>query len=723
MVLKQGISTPPHVCANAWHLHITSDICHDVQAALDREWLVTNGLGGYAAGSIVGATTRSYHGLLVATLKPPVERVVLVAKVDEELQLPDGQVVKLGVNEYQDGSFHPQGYLYLEAVSLEGDIPCFTYRVAEHLLLEKRIWMEYGQNITYVQYTLIDQRSGLSCHNEEQSADDDAFLLHLRPFCLSRDYHGTTQGSTHWRFYLEQQENRCRIQAYDGAPAYHLIADPSSTFTPTGEWYWHVRHRRESERGLSDTEDFYLPGIFTLHLEPGVPRAFVLSAETETTCCCGYGGIEHEEVVAQALMRHRLRVKHLLMVADRSTRKLQVRDAVFARLIVAADQFIVARPDYSNPAITHQPLRLTPERKTIIAGYPWFTDWGRDSMIALPGLLLSTGRYGEARGLLKAFASFAHHGLIPNRFPDNGEVPEYNTADATLWMFYAIDRYISMTGDWSLLKDIFVTLQTIIHYHVEGTDYGIGLDPDDGLLRAGVPGVQLTWMDARIGDAVVTPRWGKPVEINALWYYALTMMENWAVHLSVDATHYGQLRSQVRQHFVQRFWYQDGGYLYDVLDVEGTSGVHDTALRPNQLFAASLAYDLFTEEQLASILQKVTEHLLTPMGLRSLSPYDPAYHDHFAGSQQQRDSAYHQGTAWPWLIGVYIDVHLRIHNDRAALRPLLDALLRQLWHGCLGTLDEVAEPEPPYGMGGCFAQATSIAELLRCWLQVREVTK
>jgi predicted glycogen debranching enzyme len=404
------------------------------------------------------------------------------------------------------------------------------------------------------------------------------------------------------------------------------------------------------------------------------------------------------------------------VVGANLTSTIPVRDPVYARLVLAADQFIVARPDYTHATDQSQPLRLAPDRKTIIAGYPWFTDWGRDSMISLPGLLLHTGRYSEARGLLKAFASFEQNGLIPNRFPDGGEPPVYNTVDATLWMFHAIDQYSMATNDWTLLKELFPTLSEIIQWHIHGTDYGIRADPVDGLLSAGAPDVQLTWMDAKVDDWIVTPRRGKPVEINALWYNALTMMEAWAVHLSTDATQYSQLRSQVRQHFASRFWYQDGGYLYDVVDVDGVSGRNDAALRPNQLFAVSLTHDLLSEGQVASMFQKVTNALLTPLGLRSLSPFDPHYHNHFHGDRKERDSAYHQGAVWPWLIGPYIDVHLRVHNDRAALKPLLLPLIQQLWETCLGTISEVAEPEAPFAPGGCFAQAWSVAEVLRCWL-------
>jgi predicted glycogen debranching enzyme len=701
------------VPTTAWHLFVERDICSNVQEGLDHEWLATNGLGGYAAGSIVGATTRSYHGLLVAALRPPVERTVLVTKIDETVEFPDGHTLKLGVNEYQDGTIDPQGYNYLTKVGLEGDIPFFMYALGDMLTLEKRVWMEYGQNTTYVQYMLhgsFDEESEKSAHK---------MTLTLYPFCLHRDHHSTTQGSHDWHFLVKNEGNCCRVRAYEDAATVTMIAEPEASFTTTGEWYWNVLHRCDQKRGLPDHEDVYQPGYFRIQLTPGKRITLVLSTERESTG--EFGRQQHEESVGQALLRHHLRSKQLLAVANPSVINLSQQDPVLARLVVAADQFIVARPDYTTDTTTGKPaIHLAPDRKTVIAGYPWFTDWGRDSMISLPGLLLSTGRYSEARGLLRAFTSFTQNGLIPNRFPDSGEAPEYNTADATLWMFHALNIYLGATGDWPLLKELFPTLCSIIDWHIRGTSYGIGMDPQDGLLHAGVVGVQLTWMDAKVDDWVVTPRHGKPVEINALWYSTLSLMESWAVRLSTDATQYSQLRSQVRQNFAARFWYEEGSYLYDVVDVEGRAGENDAALRPNQLFAASLTRDLLSDAQTRCVLQQVTEHLLTPAGLRSLSPDDPAYHPHFNGGRKQRDGAYHQGAVWQWLIGPYIDVHLRVHNDQNALRALLQPIIKQLWSTCLGTISEIAEPEPPFAAAGCFAQAWSVAEILRSWLLTAE---
>ncbi len=691
---------------NAWNLSVGPDVCRNVQAGLDHEWYVTNGLGGYAAGSLVGATTRSYHGLLVAALRPPVERDVLITKIDETIELPDNRVLKLGVNEYYDGTIDPQGYNYLDTFSLEADVPSFRYRLDKNITLEKRIWMEYGQNTTYVQYALSTAPGAV--------ATVAPLTLTLTPFCLYRDHHSTTYGDANWHFLVEGQGNRCHVRAYEGAPAYVLVLGPSAHFTPTGYWFWGVKHRRDTERGLPDREDVYQPGTFRIQMMPGKPVTIVLSAEPQMQT--EFGNPQHEAAVEKAWMRHQQRIQQLLAMANQAKDPLPKRDPVVARLTLAADQFIVARPAKTQGGQPgSEQGHVSTDLKTIIAGYPWFTDWGRDSMISLPGLLISTGRYQEARSLLKAFASYTHGGLIPNRFPDRGEAPEYNTIDATLWMFHALDRYLKTTGDWSLLNELFLTLSSIIDRHVEGTIYGIGVDPADGLLRGGTAGVQLTWMDAKVGDWVVTPRHGKPVEVNALWYYALTCMESWAERFSLDTTRFSQLRSKVREHFARRFWYEAGGYLYDVVDVEGIAGQNDASLRPNQLFAASLSPSLLTEGQMRSMLQKVTETLLTPMGLRSLSPDDPSYCEHFNGNQQQRDGAYHRGTVWQWLIGPYVDVHLSIHNDRAAIRSLLQPLVQHLWDACVGTISEVAEPEPPFTPAGCFAQAWSVAEVLRGW--------
>jgi predicted glycogen debranching enzyme len=711
---KQHMTIQPEVEAdrstqNAWELSVGPDICRNVQAGLDREWIVTNGLGGYASGSVAGATTRSYHGLLVAALIPPVERDVLVTKIDETIELPDKSVLKLGVNEYRDGTIDPQGYKYLDTFSLEADVPCSRYQLSEDITLEKRVWMEYGQNTTYVQYALSAVPARVT--------NVGPLTLTFTPFCAYRSHHATTHGDPNWHFLVENQGNRCRIRAYAEAPACVLVLGPPAQFTATGNWFWGVKHRRDTERGLPDVDDVYQPGTFSIQMTQGEHMTIVISAEAELPS--EFGSAQHEAAVEQAWTRHQQRIQQLLAKVNHTKFPLPQRDPTLARLTLAADQFIVARPaNTQDNQPDNEQGGHSSDLKTIIAGYPWFADWGRDSMISLPGLLLSTGRFNEARGLLKAFASYTHGGLIPNRFPDSGEAPEYNTIDATLWMFHALDLYLKATEDWSLLNELFLTLSSIIDWHVEGTIYGIGVDPTDGLLRGGTTGVQLTWMDAKVGDWVVTARHGKPVEVNALWYYALTCMETWAARYDLDASKFSQLRSKVEENFTRRFWNEEGGCLYDVVDVEGVAGQNDASLRPNQLFVASLTPSLLNEEQIRSILNKVTEPLLAPLGLRSLSPDDPSYCKHYNGNQQQRDGAYHRGTVWQWLIGPYVDVHLSIYKDRAAIRTVLQPLVKHLWDACLGTVSEIAEPEPPFTQVGCYAQAWSVAEVLRCWLLV-----
>src|SRR5947209_14355072 len=710
MLLEEDTGIHQSAPTNAWNLQIGPDVCKDVQAGLNREWLVTNGLGGYASGSIVGATTRCYHGLLVAALRPPVERTVLVTKIDEEVTLPDGHVLKLGVNEYQPRVIDPQRYMYLETVALEGDIPCFTYQLTETLTLEKRVWMEYGQNTTYVQYSL----RGVLDHDHRETP----LMLTLSPFCLSRDYHSTTQGSPAWHFLVDNQGNRCRVRAFDGAPAYQMVANPAASFTTTDLWYWRVLHRRDSERGLADQEDVYQAGVFRIQLAPGMRTTLVLSAEAELAP--ELGSVRREDYVDQSFSRHQRRIKQLLAEADRFTNDLQLRNPVEARLIVASDQFIVARPDYSK---AEPVLQLSPDRKTIIAGYPWFTDWGRDSMISLPGLLLCTGRYSEARGLLKAFAAFTRAGLIPNRFPDSGEAPEYNTVDATLWMYHALDRYTATTGDWTLLKELFPTLQDIIAWHVRGTAYGIGVDPNDGLLHEGAPGVQLTWVDAKVDDWVVTPRRGKAVEINALWYNALRLLQGWLDEIrGADAA--APVREQadrVYTSFNDRFWMEDRGYLYDVVDGEDGDSAR---CRPNQLFAISLDHPVLDPSRWESVIGVATDRLLTPVGLRSLAPGEPDYKRQYFGDLRSRDAAYHQGTVWAWLIGPYIDAWLKLHpHDFAGARCFLAASESHLDETCVGSISEIFDAEAPFTPRGCIAQAWSVAEVLRARVKLAHLER
>ncbi|MFI5272059.1 MAG: amylo-alpha-1,6-glucosidase [Ktedonobacterales bacterium] len=713
----------------------------DLDADLDREWLVTNGRGGYALGTLCGATTRSYHGLLVAATRPPVGRTVLVAKVDESVTLPDGELVLLGTNEYAGGTIYPRGFARLSGFALDGLIPTWTLRLTPNSALEKRVWMERDANLTFVQY----RHRAIA-----PTASAAPVTLTLTPFCLDRDHHAYTTGAAGWHFLVDVAPggNACTVRAFAGALPYQLIAGPSARFTPSGVWNERLFHRAERDRGLPDTEDAYVPGSFSLPLADGETATLVLSAEPELpSALAGLGGGAHEAVATRALARERARQAALLSAAGQSAANA---NAFVARLTLAADQFLVARPVAASSAaavasadgsavtgsVTSGGPALTPavplmattttattldatERmsgETVIAGYPWFGDWGRDTMIALPGLTLATGRYAEACTLLATFARYVSQGMLPNRFPDDTETPDYHTADATLWYFSALAAYLDATDDERLLAVLFPTLADIVAWHVRGTRFGIGVDLNDGLLRAGVPGVQLTWMDAKAGDWVVTPRIGKPVEINALWYRALWLMADWARRLGRDPAEYERLRDTVAASYFARYWYPAGGYLYDVVDVDGRAGAVDWSLRPNQLFALSLADALIPPAAARSLLAVAERELLTPLGLRTLAASDPHFIGTYASDQRTRDAAYHQGTVWPWLLGAYAGACAAVYpaNEvHARIAALIEPFQAHLRAAGIGTISEIAEGAPPYRPCGCVAQAWSVAELLR----------
>ncbi|HZC04672.1 MAG TPA: amylo-alpha-1,6-glucosidase [Ktedonobacterales bacterium] len=673
-----------------------------LDAALAHEWLVTNGIGGYAMGTLSGATTRCYHGYLIAAPRVPQERVALVTKLDERVTLADGAQIALGTDEYADGTVDPRGYERLTGFALEGLIPCFSYRLAEGLTLEKRLWMEHGANITFVQYRLVTAP-------DASGPGSATVTLRIEPFLVWRDHHASQQGNPDWHFALETEPAACVARATPAADPCRLTAGPAARFEASGLWYWHIEHRAEWARGLPDEEDVYLPGAFTVSLAPGATASLVLSVGDATGALpdgAVPGGADHEEIVARALARERARERRLLEQAS-------AHDDLVQRLTLAADQFIVGRrPAPATPADGEADPAVT-----VIAGYPWFTDWGRDTMIALPGLTLATGRTAEARGLLRGFTAFMSQGMIPNRFPDQaGDAPEYNTVDATLWLFHALDAYLSATGDWPLLDQLFNLLDSSIDWHIRGTWYGIGVDASDGLLRAGAPGVQLTWMDAKVGDWVVTPRWGKPIEICALWYRALRLMTGWAERLDRDADPYVALAAEARANFAARFWYAAGGYFYDVVDIAGESGTADASLRPNQVLALAVAPELASVEQARSALAVVERELLTPLGLRTLAPSDPRFLGIYGGDQRSRDGAYHQGTVWPWLLGAYAEAraHAFPEEDMAATcARLLAPLEAHLREAGVGSISEIAWGALPFTPDGCPAQAWSVAEALR----------
>jgi len=660
-------------------LRLDRGLTTDQDAALGREWLVTNGLGGFAAGTVAGPLTRRYHGLLMAALDPPLGRTLLVASLDCTARY-QGRDFGLSANEYHGDSWYPTGWRYLECFRLQGGVPIWEFALGD-ARLTRRIWMAQGANTTFVEYALVAASAPLR--------------LELTPLCTYRDYHAHSRGG--WSPCVNAIEGGVEIRAFDGAQPYRLLCSRESAFASGPAWYWNFRHRLESERGLDDTEDLFCPGRFTVELMPGDRVTLVCTAES-TTEVAPDAGLPAPEPAQPALS--------LLRGFDAEPEWIR-------QLLLGADQFLVRRGQEADGG------------RTVIAGYPWFGDWGRDTMIALPGLTLATGRFEIAARILRTFAAHVDEGMLPNRFPDHGEAPEYNTADATLWYFHALDAYVAATRDLALVRELWPVLTGIIDWHLRGTRHGIAVDPADQLLRAGEPGVQLTWMDAKVGDWVVTPRIGKPVEINALWHHALVVMAELARRLrhEASATRYAAIADAVRESFRARFWSAAHGHLYDVVDApddRGQRSAADASLRPNQIFAVSLPSSLLGRKQAQAVVDACSRALLTPVGLRSLSPEDARYVGVYRGGPVERDGAYHQGTVWSWLLGPYALAHYRAYGDAAAARRVLAGIAPHLAEACVGSISEIFDAEPPHAPRGCFAQAWSVAEILRAWFELGE---
>jgi predicted glycogen debranching enzyme len=645
------------------------EICSDLASALRREWLVTNGLGGYASGTLAGINTRRYHGLLVAALDPPVERTVLVGGLIEWASY-QGRRYALSTHEYSNGYVDQHGYRNLQSFALEGVLPVWTFALGG-ALLEKRLWMAYGANTTYISYRVVRAVGPID--------------LDITPLITYRDFHTLTSGQGWWPE-VDTEPRGAVIHALAGARPFWLRSD-SGQFVPSGVWYWDFRHREEAARGLDNRSDLYAPGTFRVRLEPGAIFTLMLTTEPDA----GMGS-------ARTLLAAQERQRALLNRADVANSHPAVQ-----QLVLAADQFIVQREHC----------------KSVIAGYHWFNDWGRDTMIALPGLTLSTGRPAASAGILHTFDRYVADGLLPNNFPDSaGVIPGYNTVDATLWYVHAIRAYQATTGDTSLVDALLPVLRDIADKHIVGTRYGIGMDPADALLRAGEPGVQLTWMDAKIGDYVVTPRIGKPVEVNALWYNLLRALAGFlAERGDTEAERYHALAERVRASFRARFVHSQQGYLADVID--GPEG-DDWTMRPNQIFAVSLPEALLEGEEARRVVDAVGNTLLTSYGLRSLTQDHIAYHGGYGGDSAQRDSGYHQGPVWTWLIGAYVEAHYRVYGDRDAALNLLLPFVDHLRDAGLGSISEILEGDPPHLPRGCIAQAWGVAEVLRVWRSLEE---
>jgi predicted glycogen debranching enzyme len=654
------------------------EICGNLPVAESREWLVTNGRGSFASGTVAGLLTRRYHALLVAALKPPLGRTVLVAKLEETVERR-GETWSLATNRWADQTVAPHGYRDVERFRLDGTTPVWTYAWGG-TRLEKRVFMEPGADTTYVTYRLL--------------AGADPVGLEIRVLGNYRDYHATTRGAG-WAMQVVPVPGGVRVLAFEGAHPYAILAAGGGRVEvrPAHTWYYGFDLARERERGLDAQDDHLHVATIRAGLEPGQTLTVACSAETAPSTD-GDGAWARRQQHEAGL---RLAFERSLPAALRGPGRVP---AWVVQLVRAADQFVVRRP-----------LADDPDGMSVIAGYHWFGDWGRDTMIALSGLTLATGRPEVARRLLQTFARFVDRGMLPNRFPDAGEAPEYNTVDATLWYVEAIRAYHAATRDDGLLKELFPVLEDIVEWHRRGTRYGIGEDPADGLLRAGEPGVQLTWMDAKIGDWVVTPRTGKAVEVNALWYNALRALAAFARQLGQPAERWDGLAARVARAF-DRFWYEAGGYCYDVID--GPEG-SDEALRPNQIFAVALPESPLPPERQRRVVAACGRHLLASFGLRSLAPGHARYRGRLVGGPRERDAAYHQGPVWAWLLGPFVLAHLRVHGDAAAALALLEPMGHHLADYGVGSLAELFDGDAPFAPRGCIAQAWSVAETLRAW--------
>jgi predicted glycogen debranching enzyme len=641
--------------------------CGTWNDAVSYEWLVTNGLGGYACGTVAGANTRRYHAFLMASLAPHMARTLLVAKVDVSVDYL-GRRAELGANEFGDGTITPDGFKHLQSFMVLDGIPTWIYAVADALLL-LQIFMPIGANTAYLRLELLRASEPLR--------------VDLRPFLACRDYHNQSHGSGGLQ--IEARPQECRVSG--GALSYRVGMNRGE-FQPEPKVYWNFRHREEAARGLDDVEDLYTPGVFSAALSPGSPVFLVASAESAPA-------LAGELVLAALHARHQQLAAVLPPAAP----------AWIRELALAADQFIVQCGSANGTA-----------KSSIVAGYPWFGDWGRDTMIALPGTATALKRYDIAAGVLRTYAGFVDGGMIPNRFPDGGEKPEYNTADATLWMFHALDDYLAARPDPRLQSELLPKLFDIIRAHQAGTRFGIRVDPADGLLHSGEPGTQLTWMDAKQGDTAFTPRVGKAVEINALWLNALDLTVRLAGKLGASSEQvFCQSLLSRAAHGFGRFWNAQRSCLFDVLDQDGGTQP-DARIRPNQVLAVSLPYCTLSRAQMRAVVDTCARELLTSYGLRSLAPGEPGYIGRYAGGVWQRDSAYHMGTVWSWLLGPFARAHYRVYGDARLAISFLNPIAQHLNGACIGSVSEIFDGDAPHTARGCFAQAWGVAEILRSWL-------
>lgn len=656
---------------------------------LTREWLVSNGLGGYASGTVAGVPTRRYHGLLVAALPNPLGRMLMLNHLTEVVRLTDRvTIIGLGGQE-RNGQLELASDGHLVEFRLEQGLPVFRYCIG-NTVLEKRVWMPHRQNTVHVQYRLLE--------------GDGPVRMKLRPSVNFRPHEAKVSSPLAHPYVVTAREHQYELCATKDLPPLRLrILGDRSSFTLEPQRLPELLYRIEESRGYESRGDLFSPGFFRVDVDVDRPATLVASTEPWETI---------EVLTPEQALRSELERREALL----SRARPEARSGPAAELVLAADQFIITPAGRAEEAARAH--AVGDEVRTVIAGYHWFTDWGRDTMISLEGLTLETGRHLEAGYILRTFAHYVKDGLIPNMFPEGERDGLYHTADATLWFFHAIDRYLENTHDRETLRRLLPTLRDIVEHHVRGTHFGIGVDPEDGLLRQGAAGYQLTWMDAKVDGWVVTPRRGKAVEINALFFNALTLLSKWLAEEGDEgeARRVGALADRVQVSFNERFWYEPGGHLYDVID--GEDGKPDPACRPNQVLAIALRNKVLDRSRWEPVLHVVRDRLLTPVGLRSLAPDHPDFKARYYGDLRTRDAAYHQGTVWAWLIGPFIDAWLDVHpGEQAQARRFLDGLCAHLGEACIGSVSEIFDAEEPYTARGCVAQAWSVAEALRCWVK------
>jgi predicted glycogen debranching enzyme len=655
---------------------------------LTSEWLVTNALGGYASGTIGGASTRRFHGFLIAALPAPRGRTMMFNHLEEILEGPDGLCWRLSGDEHggREVAFPEEGIL--EEFAIENGRPVWRFS-GSGIRLEKRVLMPHLQNTSYIVYRLLEGPAGLR--------------LRLRPSLHFRPHEGLVAGQKFDRWKVTMSEDGRGIELCEGDefPPLRLLAFGGARIEQDPRSFEHVLYRIEKSRGYEHEGELWSPGVVHIDLTPGIDCGLVASVESwdvvKALPCADASSAEDE------------RVAKMLSISRQT-------DPFATLLVLAADEFLIH--PHTRVADEARVRAAGDEPRTVIAGYHWFTDWGRDTMISLEGLTLCTGRFREAGNILRTFASYIRDGLIPNMFPEGDSEGLYHTADATLWFFHAVWRYIKATNDRETLRTLLPKLLDIVDHHLRGTRFNIRVDPADGLLSQGAEGYQLTWMDAKVDGWVVTPRRGKVVEINALWYNALRILEQLLLQEKDDANarRMDEHASRARKSFNERFWYDEGQYLYDVIDP------NDPALRPNQIFSISLDFPVLDESRWRSVVAIVHDELLTPVGLRSLSRNHSDYKPAYDGDLRARDAAYHQGTVWGWLIGPFVDAWLKVHpSDVKAAMRFLDGFRAELGTSCIGTISEVFDAESPFTPRGCVAQAWSVAEVLRALTKLRAV--